>query len=347
MPDAPAISTDAQPQQVSARALLARAARTVWLTSLVVISLLSFPSVVLWMLAFWLLWHTVALARGKPGWVPLLACVAIPLAKRVYWAPGLSAFGGLAIIVAAWRAAQARKGWSAGRGAWIGSLCLWAVWTYAMWEWQAIATCNHAVSWDATRAVACIGDSLTSGLLPDRGYPHELQALIRPPVVNLGQSGITTEGGLDLLSKLTEVRPQVVVIELGGHDFLKDYSRAATKANLNRLIKACRTMGAEVVLIEIPRGFMMDPWAGLEREIAHEQDVELVADSAIRQLVLWSPIAPPGMWLRGTHLSDDGIHTNARGSKYLARYVADALQRMYGEQIRADSVSRNQADILK
>ena len=89
--------------------------------------------------------------------------------------------------------------------------------------------------------------------------------------------------------------------------------------------------------MEIPRGFMFDPFASLEREIAYEQDVQLVADTAIRQLVLWSPIAPPGMWFPDTQLSDDGIHSNARGSKAMAEYVAEALEAMYGEQIRKEA----------
>lgn len=156
------------------------------------------------------------------------------------------------------------------------------------------------------------------------------------PVFNLGQSGITTEGALERLAKLAAVDPppQVVIIELGGHDFLKGWARATTKANLEQMIEACRSMGAEVVLIEVPRGFMIDPFRGLERQIADEQDLELVADSAIREWVLWSPILPPGMWFPASRLSDDGIHSNPRGSAHLARQVADALERMYGPQIR-------------
>ena len=321
--------------------MLRRISRAVTLTTIVVISLLSFPSVVPWMIAFWLLWHSLAVARGKPGWVPLLACVAILLAKRVYWAPGIIAFACMALLVAVAYAARSRKALSSWRVTWIGPLCLWTVWTFVLLEWQAIARCDHAVVMDARRCVVCLGDSLTSGLLPDRGYPEELKRMIRLPVVNLGQSGITTKGGLDHLPRIAQAEPQVVVIELGGHDFLKGESRSATKANLQRLIQACRELGAEVVLLEIPRGFMTDPFAGLEREIAYEEDVELVADSAIRQLVLWSPVSPPGMWLPGSHLSDDGIHTNARGNKFVARYVAGALERMYGQQICADPARRN------
>ena len=320
----------------SARTLFARVGRTILLTSLVVISLLTFPSSVPWMIAFWLVWHTIAIAYGKPAWMPLLACIAILLAKRIYWPPTLVGFAGAALLVAA--CALQRPGAMASRPrfSWLTTLGLWSVWALVVLQWRAIATCGHVVRLAPSRSVVCIGDSLTSGLLPDRGYPAQLQKMIQLPVVNSGQSGIATEGGLERLSRVAGVDPppQVVVIELGGHDFLKGRTRAATKEKLEQLIDACRAMEAEVVLMEIPRGFMTDPFWGLEREIAYEKDVELVADSAIRQLVLWSPISPPGMWMPGSHLSDDGIHTNPRGSEFLARHVADALERMYGPQVR-------------
>lgn len=66
-----------------------------------------------------------------------------------------------------------------------------------------------------------------------------------------------------------------------------------------------------------------------------EHDLELVSDTAIRNLVLWSPHAPPGMWIGEPYLSDDGLHPNTNGNKDLAERVAKALAGMYGEEIRA------------
>lgn len=341
MPDAPTTATNSAPpladksEKRSVGSILQRAARALFITSAVVLSLLSFPSVAPWMIAFWLLWHTVARVRGKPGYLPLFTYFAILLVKRIYWAPSLLAFFAITLIVAVWYVVRPGKAASPSYLAWVVPLALWGVWGGVAVEWHFTARCNHTAKMDPVGSVVCLGDSLTSGVLPDRGYPEELKKLIRLPVVNLGQSGITTKGGLDRLPQLAEAKPQVVVIELGGHDYLKGKSRSATKKNLELLITACRKMGAEVVLLEIPRGFITDPFAGLEREIAHEKDLELIADSAIRQLVLWSPFSPPGMWMPQSHLSDDGIHTNARGSKFIARDIADALQRMYGQRVRS------------
>ncbi len=55
---------------------------------------------------------------------------------------------------------------------------------------------------------------------------------------------------------------------------------------------------------------------------------------AIRKLVLFSPAAPPGMWLgRSWHRSDDGLHSNQCGNESLADAVAAALAGVYGSRI--------------
>ena len=63
-------------------------------------------------------------------------------------------------------------------------------------------------------------------------------------------------------------------------------------------------------------------------------------DGAIRQLVLWSPHAPPGMWLGEPYCSDDGLHPNAAGNELLATRVADALERLFGPQIRRQAMKQ-------
>jgi lysophospholipase L1-like esterase len=153
------------------------------------------------------------------------------------------------------------------------------------------------------------------------------------PADDLGRPGITTVEAIKLLPQMTAANPQAVVVELGGHDYLKGHDRAATKANLQRILAAIRAAGAEPVLMEVPRGFISDPYAGLERELARGLDLELIFDTVIRRLVLRSPVAPPGSWTGGPYLSDDGLHPNANGARELARAVADALAGMYGPQI--------------
>jgi lysophospholipase L1-like esterase len=217
----------------------------------------------------------------------------------------------------------------------LGIIVLWIAWGGMTFDWYRSAHCRHAVALQPGRPVVCFGDSMTN-LGKSSGYPRNLQRLISVPVYNLGIGGISAkETVANYLPELTRLNPQVVVVELGGHDFLKGFSRAATKTQLVTIIDSVRKIGAEVVLVEVPRAFVSDPYWGLEREIAREEDLELVPDTAMRRVFLRSTVFPPGTWLGPPYLTDEtGIHPNDQGNQILAEYVADALERMYGRDIR-------------
>jgi len=319
------------------RASLFSIAKTLATTALVVTSLLTFPSSIPWMIGTWLLWHTVRVVQGHAGWLPLVTCAVIVAAKRTPLPPALIGLGLVAVgvgILAVLRARTATpvRWWNSAR---LCSGCLWVTWAGMAFDWHAAAHSNREVSYDVQRPVVCLGDSLTSVSPPKQGYPARLQDLLAAPVVNLGRPGITTGEALRQLPALVAARPQVVVIELGGHDYLRGLSRETARANLETIIRASLAFDAEVVLMEIPRGFITDPFAGLERELARKYDLELISDTPIRKLVLFSPHAPPGMWTGGPHLSDDGLHPNAAGDHVLAQAVAYALVRIYGSSILA------------
>lgn len=314
---------------------------------LTVASLLTFPAQIPGMIAVWLGVFTVLTLAGRRGWPALAGCVMIVIIKRVDWPPALWLFIVAIFLVGtlAWRSAR-RAAIAPGKSrANRPILCLavvWLAWAGLVWDWQRSGHANHPISPLNQRPIVCIGDSLTS-YPPHGGYPQMLGRLVTVPVVNLGAPGITSAEALKQLPKLSAARPQAVVIELGGHDFLKDTtwlkteSRAATKRNLEKLIAAARALHAEVVLMEVPRGFIVDPFAGPERELAREHDLELISDTAIRKLVLWSPYCPPGAWTGGPYLSDDGLHPNPRGDDYLANVVLTSLERLFGPMLRARS----------
>jgi lysophospholipase L1-like esterase len=303
---------------------------------IIVASLLVFPNAIPWLIAAWLLAYTLLVLFGRHGLVCLGACAAVLVAKRPTPAPGLLALVAVIVVILMLGILRVRRGGPARsrRFAWLSVLTLWIAWGSMSVDWYAAAHCRHPVTLRADRPVVCLGDSMTSlGIFG--GYPQDLQKLISLPVVNLGIGGIAASEEIDHLPEMTRHNPQVVVIELGGHDFLRGSSRASTKASLKTIINAARQIGAEVVLMEIPRAYMSDPYWGLEREIAREEDVELIPDTAMRTIFLRSPIFPPGSWLGEPYLTDEtGIHANARGEQILAEAVAEALQRMYGPGIR-------------
>jgi len=176
------------------------------------------------------------------------------------------------------------------------------------------------------RPIVCLGDSLTEG--KHGGYPAELQKLVYPPVLNYGRNGFTTKMVIDkLLQQIVDEQPQLVVVEIGGHDYNTGEPRDETKARLRQIIQTLIDADIEVVIVEIPRGFINDPFYGIERELTAEFDLKLIPDTIIRRFVFFSPIAPPGFWMNSKqHLSDDGLHPNERGQVEFAKVVADAIR---------------------
>ena len=316
-----------------------RLRKTFSMALIVVVSLLSFPSVLPWMIAVWVLWYSVQVIRNQPAWLPLSTCAGLLVIKLVPHTPLLVSLGILFVTIGVLRYRRRAEPTKSTRWKVAFLVVPWVAWVAMFWEHQTVITCNQPIYAmpDVGRPVVCVGDSLTDGMLPDHGFPAALATMLSVPVINEGVSGIATSQGLDMMPRVLAHRPSIVVIELGGHDFLKGHTRAATKANLIRMIDLCREQYAEVVLLEIPRGFIFDPFASLEREIAYEKDVELVADTWLRQIVLLSPIAPPGQWMQeSSRLSDDGIHSNPRGSHAIAERVAVSIKSL---QSRRQTVS--------
>jgi len=180
----------------------------------------------------------------------------------------------------------------------------------------------------------CIGDSITSGTQSYGDYPSVLAELLTVEVLNYGKPGITSENALRSIDKIRDSNPQAIVIEIGGHDFMQGKSRESVRKNIQQLIDVANEIDAVVVLFEIPRGLVRDPYYGLERELASQHHLKLVADTAIRKLAFFGPDAPPGRWLKDDQrLSYDGIHPTDNGNKMLAEKVANALQGAFGNTI--------------
>ena len=295
-------------------------------------SLISFPAHLHWMASFWLMLSLIAFAKNKPMWPWLIGCVLIIAIKRPGYVAEFWILASLFIAVAFidWRAIHEKSESLKLKRLAIYALVLIAATTiYGGARWYASNTSRQLNLDD--RPIACLGDSLT-----DFGYPQELAKLMSVPVADFGVNGIKTDDGIKMIPEILEANPQLVVIELGGHDYNADKKpRSATKSNLVKLIKAFLEQNISVILVEIPRGFITDPYDGLERELAAEYDLQLIDDSVIRSFVFVSPIIPPGMWLDPSQrYSNDGLHPNELGNQHFAHVVRRSLVKVFGDSIR-------------
>jgi len=170
--------------------------------------------------------------------------------------------------------------------------------------------------------VLALGDSLTSGVgaSPDTAYPAVLQRLTGWKIVNGGVSGDTSAQALARLpGLLQEHQPVLVIVGIGGNDFLRRQSASATRANVRQICLAARASGAQVLLVAVPELSLMAAAAGrlsdhaLYEEVAGELKIPLHAKG-------WSGV------LADERLRADAVHANAAGYERFAQGLVDTLR---------------------
>lgn len=296
----------------------------------VALSSIAFPASVAWMAGAWLLAATFAAARGRriAWWLaPPLVLLVIKRLDATWALVGLLTALGLSVAIDGWQAARGPAPMFRRMERVALALSWLALLLFAVDRHDAAHRTPNVVA-DRMRPVVVMGDSLSSSERLGHGYASDLRALIDRPVVDFSRPGISADEAAEDLPKLPALKPAIVVIELGGHDYLRGAERAVVRQRLVRLIEASLAAGAQVVLCEIPRGFISDPLQGLERELARQYGLELISDATIRDFVLFSPACPPGMWGIGRRLSEDGLHPNQAGNRHLAHAVAQAIGRI-------------------
>src|ERR1700726_2693353 len=124
------------------------------------------------------------------------------------------------------------------------------------------------------KVLAVFGDSLSAGygLAAGQSFPDDMQRTLDKEgyawrVVNLGISGDTTEGGVSRIQSAVRLKPEVVVLELGGNDGLRGLPLKVTRQNLETMIVAFQQAGAKVVLagMTLPPNYGPDYIKGFEK----------------------------------------------------------------------------------
>lgn len=174
--------------------------------------------------------------------------------------------------------------------------------------------------------ILAFGDSLTagSGLAPGSGYPEALQQVLDTRgysyrVVNAGVGGDTTGGGLARIQRALELKPEIVILELGGNDGMRGIPVDVMQSNLDEMIGAFKKGGATVVLagMTLPRNFGPDYISQFEKiypALASKESVTLIP------FFLEGAAGHPDLML------DDGIHPNQEGYRLVTANVLKYLE---------------------
>ena len=99
--------------------------------------------------------------------------------------------------------------------------------------------------------------------VPEKGFIPLLAERAGTPIINKSVSGNTTADGLMRLdADVMSEKPDVVLLLLGGNDYLKKIPKAETFANLRTIITKLQSEGAVVILLGIRGGLLNDHFSG-------------------------------------------------------------------------------------
>ena len=164
--------------------------------------------------------------------------------------------------------------------------------------------------------VLALGDSLTfgTGASAETCYPTVLAVLTGWNVVNAGVPGDTSAQALARLpALLAEHQPKLVIVSIGGNDFLRKLPESDTRAHVHAICKQSLDAGAQVLLVAVPRATVA---AALGQMTDHALYAEVAKDLKIPlQREAWGEV------LAQPDLRADAVHANARGYAQFARSV--------------------------
>ena len=177
------------------------------------------------------------------------------------------------------------------------------------------------------RVVLFLGDSITAGygLELSQAYPALVQHRINQEglnfkVVNAGQSGDTSAGGLARMDWLLKNKVDVLVLELGGNDGLRGLPVEVIRKNLQAIIDRARKQYPQIKIVVA--GMKMPPNMGGQYSREFEAMFTALAKKNNAALI---PFILEGVGgVRQMNLPD-GIHPTASGHEIVAENVWTVL----------------------
>lgn len=174
--------------------------------------------------------------------------------------------------------------------------------------------------------VVILGDSLTYGTGAGQGEDYATLLAMHTDwnVINAGVPGNRTSDGLARLPLLLaahdagELRIDLLVVELGGNDFLKKVPKTETIRNLKQILLQAKAKGIQTVLLAIPE---YSPVGAAFGNLSDHPLYEVLAEETNTPLVenVFSKV------LGKNSLKADYIHPNAEGYRQVEADLRAAL----------------------
>jgi lysophospholipase L1-like esterase len=186
----------------------------------------------------------------------------------------------------------------------------------------AFILCLGVAAADAADTVVAFGDSITAGF-GATPYPSFLQEKIstkKATIVNRGQSGEQTGGGVKRISSVLGIdMPTYILIMEGANDAIWGVSASTVKFNLGVMVDKSRLAGATPIISTVTPNTRDD----LTVSIRNSYNPGIVGLASQKGVALVDSFgAVDGNW---ANLNVDGLHPNEAGASLLADGFAAQL----------------------
>ena len=201
---------------------------------------------------------------------------------------------------------------------------LYAVFFALLFVYGLSACSKPETALPANSTVLILGDSLTQGVgasSAQTNYPALLKQQSQWNIINGGISGNTSAQALARLPELLQQhQPKLVIISIGGNDFLQRLSNSDTQANIAQSIALSQQSGAQVLLVAVPE-------LTLAAAVGHPNDHAMYAQLAQSHQVYlledaWSDV------LADDSLRADPVHANDAGYQAFSKLLVKRLQQI-------------------
>lgn len=163
--------------------------------------------------------------------------------------------------------------------------------------------------------IICFGDSITwgYGANPGEDFPSLLAKMFNYPVINAGVDADTTpEAAKRFDADVIKRDPLLVIIEMGGNDFLRKVPKEITLKNVGEMVDKAQRRGVMVAIADISAGMFLREYRVEFSKLAKEKQAIFIPS------ILGGIITNPSM-------KSDFIHPNATGYKIIAQKVYRAI----------------------
>jgi acyl-CoA thioesterase-1 len=169
----------------------------------------------------------------------------------------------------------------------------------------------------AGTTIVAFGDSLVEGVGSTNGndFVSQLSKKVDVPIVNLGKRGDTTRDARGRLNDVFESNPKIVLLLLGGNDYLQKIPKEETFSNLQFIIESIHESGAIVILLGVRGGVLKDNFKSDFTTLSKKYGTAYVTN------VLDGLIGHPDLMF-------DSIHPNDLGYEIIAERVSPVLNNL-------------------